>query len=315
MSPSLQRLARLTPFALSLAVLPAGRAWAEEPPPAAEPAPPTEETASSDEAAGEEEPRDCPQIFTEAQRLRSQGKIRAASERYIQCSQPSCPQVIAQECTRAYTEAQRVQPSVTLVARDKGEQLVDVRVLVDGEPFTERLDGRAVPIDPGVHRFTFEVPGKPPLVVEALIVEGEKNKLVTAEFAKPEAPETATTPAREPTPTPVRLEPRPTPVSVYVLGGVGVLALGAGAALRFVADGEVDDLERDCKPYCDEESDVAPVRSKYVASSIAFGAGGLALVTAGVLYLTRGSQPVQTGLSIGPLQRGGGWMGAWSGRF
>ena len=41
-------------------------------------------------------------------------------------------------------------------ARDaKGEDLTEVRLTIDGETVAERLDGRALTLDPGTHTFRF----------------------------------------------------------------------------------------------------------------------------------------------------------------
>ena len=40
---------------------------------------------------GGQPPRDCAQEFESAQRLRKEGKLKAAAEASISCSQPACP--------------------------------------------------------------------------------------------------------------------------------------------------------------------------------------------------------------------------------
>lgn len=269
----------------------------------AEPSAPT--SAASPENA------DCESAISRGRALREKGQLKAASDLFIVCSQPSCPGSVSQECTTLFSETQKLRPSVALVAKDKDRQLVDARVLMDGELLAERLDGRAVLIDPGPHEFRFEVAGRPPVVIQALIAEGEKNKVLVAEFSSSDpAPPAMPAPAvpAEQSGSSHRITP-----GVYVLGGVAVVAAIGGTTLRLIADSEFRDLERTCKPYCTED-DKSPTKTKYVLSTVAFGVGAAALVSAGVMYLVTGhSRSNESAIAVVPTSTGA--IGTWSGRF
>ena len=57
----------------------------------------------------------------------------------------------------------RYPASVVPAAKDKkGRDIVDVKVSIDGKVVTETLDGKALPVDPGVHTFRFETKNAPP---------------------------------------------------------------------------------------------------------------------------------------------------------
>lgn len=266
-----------------------------------------------------ETPAECVQEFESSQTLRKQGKLLEAAEALIACSQPSCPEVLAKDCTDWYAEVQASLPSVTVGARDdRGRTLSNARVYRGDALFAERLDGRAIAMNPGLHQFRFEVPERGAVVVEVLLAEGEKNKPVIGEFPSPVEPR-----AELPAATRVELaevhhpeRPRRPPHAAYIAGGIGVLALGSGVALRLMGASEYDDLEAECAPDCTNDQ-IDPVRFKYTASTIALGLAGAALLTSGVLFVIHGtsSRREWTGLSITPAPRGSGALGGVTGRF
>ena len=66
-------------------------------------------------------------------------------------------------------------PTVVFEAKDAAGAIVfAVKVKMDGDLLAERLQGSALPIDPGEHTFTFEVAGRPSVEKHLMIFEGEK---------------------------------------------------------------------------------------------------------------------------------------------
>ena len=266
---------------------------------------------------------DCVQSFENAQRQRKEGKLKASVESLIACSQPNCPAFISKECTSIYSEVQSSLPSITVRATDgQGQLLTEVDVFVDGELLTKKLDGRAVPIDPGVHEVRFETAGKAPISQKVLVAEGEKNKLVSVEYPapKPTTPEpTAASPTAPiaPVATPQPVEKSGPPIAAYVVGGLGIAAVGAGVILRVVADGEYDDLKGSCSPNCTSD-DTDPVDMKYNLSIASFAVGGAAIATSAVLFILHAGSEKSAptaGLSVGPVAIGQGALATWSGAF
>jgi prolyl-tRNA editing enzyme YbaK/EbsC (Cys-tRNA(Pro) deacylase) len=249
--------------------------------------------------------------------LRKEGKLKSAAEALISCSQPVCPAFIAKECTNLYTETQASLPSVTVRATDgEGQILTSVDVYLDGELVTKTLDGRALTLDPGVHEFRFETEGKPSLTSKVLVAEGEKNKVVAADFPAPQKADVAK-PGTAPLDTapPAPREKAGPPIAAYVVGGIGVAAVGAGVVLRLIADKDYDDYEKSCSPNC-SQSKVDSLDLKYNLSYVALGVGGAALVTSGVLFLVHGSankaEPA-TGFAVAPVTNG--MFASWNGSF
>jgi hypothetical protein len=232
----------------------------------------------------------CVEAFQESQRLSTSGKLLASLDQLIICAQPSCPPFLTRECTTTFERIKSSLPTVTFVARNSaGEPLVDVVVTMDGKKVADKIEGLSVPVDPGLHQFTFQRGEEKAVTVSALVSEGERNKQVVAEFAAPE-PEPAPVPVKAaPTSAPPP-EPEPkkrVPTATYVLGGVGIAALATGITFRLLGSSDFNELVADCGRSC-EQSDVDRVKTKYTISSIGLGVGAGALVAAGVVLLVGG---------------------------
>lgn len=240
----------------------------------------------------------CANKFEDGQRLRKEGKLKAASEALIACSQQECPAFIAKECTSLYSEAQGSLPSVIIRVTDgQGQSLTDVTVQIDGTPLAEQLDGRAIAIDPGMHEFRVERAGSKPVIVKTLVAEGEKNKVVAAEFDSGAKTATTTPPAIS--------KPPPSKLPAILIGGLGIAAAGAGTALYFMANSDYDDAKSSCSPNC-SDSKVKSIDNKYLYSEIAWGVGGAAVITSAVLLLVQSgssqeSPPSNTAWAVGPV--------------
>src|SRR5262249_35454795 len=96
----------------------------------------------------------CARAAEQGQDLRTEGRFVKARQRFIECSHPSCPNLVRADCVRWLGELSPSIPTVVLVATTDGRDLEDVSVSLDGEPFVSTLDGRAEPVDPGPHVFT-----------------------------------------------------------------------------------------------------------------------------------------------------------------
>jgi hypothetical protein len=259
----------------------------------------------------------CASNFEDGQRLRKEGKVKAASEALIACAQAECPAFIANECTKLYSEAQTSLPSVTVRVLDAASQpATNVKVVVDGEPLAKELDGRAIPLDPGVHEFKVTYEDGTSLEQKVLLAEGEKNKLVTFEPEKPQTDASTKTGAETAMVTP---EKPGSKLASYIVGGVGLAAIGAGVGLHFKANSDYKDAEKSCKPNCDDD-EVNSIDRTYLFSEIAMGVGGAAVVTSVVLFFVQGGfsseKSPTTAWAVGPVGTSLQGVGAsYSGRF
>jgi hypothetical protein len=212
----------------------------------------------------------------------------------------------------------KLLPTVVIEARDKaGGDLIDVHVTVDGNTLTDRLDGLALPLDPGIHQFVFTTAGAPPVERQVVIREGEKGRpiVVTLEPAPP-APPTDPAPL-EPDEAPSR---GGIPTATFVFGGIGALGLASFSYFGIKGRSDAADLEESCgyNKTCTEEQ-VAHVRGELIAADISLGVAIVSLGTAAYFFITRdkgdaapvrGSN-VKADVSLGP----GEGLVTISGRF
>jgi hypothetical protein len=119
----------------------------------------------------------CINANAKAQDLRRDGRLSAARDELRSCSNPSCPAIVRDDCTRRLDELDKAQPTIAFEVKDAfGADLSVVKVSVDGRPLTERLDGSALPVDIGQHVFVFEVAGQRPGIRTLVLTEGEKGR-------------------------------------------------------------------------------------------------------------------------------------------
>src|SRR3954466_3653093 len=93
-----------------------------------------------------------PATAEQAQLARNDGKLRKAHAELLICTAMECPAELRSDCA---TWAKQVDAAmarlVPHVTDARGREVLGVRVLVDGEPVAERVDGRGIDVDPGVH--------------------------------------------------------------------------------------------------------------------------------------------------------------------
>ncbi|WP_437564178.1 hypothetical protein [Sorangium sp. So ce542] len=271
--------------------------------------------------------RACAAAYERAQGLRRDGKLLAAREALIACSQPTCPAAAVADCGPWLAEVEKSLPTVVIAARDAhGRERLDVRVLVDGRPLAAALDGKALPVDPGPHTFRYEPASGPAVEERVLIREGEKNRAITvtlgasstaapasppppaaptpASTAAPPAPPAPTAappapsapPAAPSAPPPAPSAPPPAPSAPSEEPAVPGLvwasgALGAAGLAVFAVAGALSlSAEADLRATCAPRcpgDDVRAIRVQHAIADVGLGVGVLALGAATWLYLTR----------------------------
>jgi len=245
----------------------------------------------------------CIAAYEQGQKLKHDGKLKDARKQFLVCMQDTCPALFRKDCDQWLNEVDQTMPSVVFAAKGpKKEDLAEVTVYIDGEKVLDALDGKAIQLDPGNHIIKYEHGDLPPIEQSVLIRVGEKNRALTASFAKPkgdgEAPD----------------QPggsRPVPAMTWVLGGLGLVALGSFSYFGLTGKSDADKLQ-DCKPYC-AEADVDSARQKLLIADVSLGVGLVSLGAATYLFLTRPSASEEaptTGFrwQLAPLP-GGGFAG------
>lgn len=224
----------------------------------------------------------CIAAHVEGQRLRKAGKLKGARDAFVQCSKPGCPSLLVEDCTGLLAGVESALPTVVFEASDaRGGDVAEARVTAGGVTLAERLDGKAIELDPGEYVFRFERPKERAVEQVVVVREGDKARKISARFGA--GPEGAPVKKRAVTP------------AFWAVGAVGVVGVvlfaslgGAGLAKR----GGLDD--RGCKPNCPSD-DVDTIRGLFLGADISLGIGVAALAVAPILYFTSPTITITTG--------------------
>jgi hypothetical protein len=220
--------------------------------------------------------------------LRADGKLSAARAELASCMEASeCNADARRRCAAEQQTLANEMPSVVVHAHDgRGNDLVDVSVTLDGEPFVSKLDGLALSIDPGEHKFVFTRAGQEPVEQSALIEAKDKFKLVTVELPDAELLRQraqSESPAERPARSPERL------IAGLSLAGVGVAGIVAFAVVGADARDEEQELEDlNCKPDC-SQGRVDSVSTRYTIANVSLVVGIASLGAAAWVLLTGSS--------------------------
>jgi hypothetical protein len=239
-------------------------------------------------------PDACVRAYEGAQENRLEGRLRAAGENLLECAQATCPAFIRHDCTRWLEEVQTAQPTVVFVARREGRELDTVTITCNEQRVAERLDGRAIRLDPGKQSCRFEALASAPVTLALLVLEGQKNRIVEVDLA----------PRTDP-PPPVASEPRHEPRSTLrpaplVLAGAAVLGVAGFAALGASGLSAEHRLRDTCAPDC-AASEVQSVRLRYRLADISLGVGLLSAAAASYLYWrSTPERPLDVAVNVGP---------------
>lgn len=224
--------------------------------------------AGTPAAPGEPSNTQCIDANESAQRLLRAGSLAQAREQVKLCVIESCPEPIRADCNDLGKAIEAAMPKVTFDARDKaGTQVTAVRVIMDGQPFLERLDGNPVPVEPGKHKFVFESPGLP-RTTKTLVFKAGEHRGERVDMIDMTGPLLRTT--------------------GLVVAGIGVISIGYGTFRAFQAKSTYDDALEHCPNgpnSCseagadggDEAHDQAAAATTTIALGSILVAGGLAV--------------------------------------
>jgi hypothetical protein len=225
--------------------------------------------------------------YENSQVLRRQGRLLDAREALAACSRQECPPLVRSDCGTWLEEVDRAIPSVIVQATVGGAETAAVAVSIDGKVVTERLDGKAIVTDPGLHTFRFETPGFLPVETSLVIREGEHYRALPVAFASH--------PARLPSDRPLETA-RPVPLAAWILGGVGVAGVGTFLAMGILGNLQRERLKEQCAPFC-SPSDVDIVQRNYIAADTSLAVAIVSLALGSVVFLSRPEVPVRVSLT------------------
>jgi hypothetical protein len=262
----------------------------------------------------------CISASDQGQELRDNGNYRRAREAFASCARAACPALVRRDCAQWQAELEESWPSVVVSARDeRGNDLADVQVLLDGEPLVAKLDGRPVRVDPGEHKLRIEADGHPPIEQRLVVRAGEKNRVIEVRIASTGDASVQTDHATAPGESESALNAKRT--SALVFGGLALVAFGTEA--YFGLSGMSDRnglLSQPCAQTSTcSASAVDSIRTKFTVADIALGVGLASGALSVYLFLT--SAPTKSGdtstrsaqVDLAPLPGGG--AATLSGRF
>jgi hypothetical protein len=246
----------------------------------------TSEISRADEGDTKDEKEECASSYENAQKLRREGKLSDARKELVHCGSATCPALLTPYCVQWLREVDASLPSVVVVARDpKGAETDDVRVFLDGQLATSRLDGRPISLDPGKHHFRYEHDGSPILEEDVFMHTGEQNRRLELSF---KAFPVIATPWVPPPPEPFPAWP------LYTAFGMGIAGIGVGAVMGGLALSTKSSLDDSCHPKgncpANAQGDIDNLATYSTASTIGFIVGGVGVGAGLVLLIVRGVQ-------------------------
>jgi hypothetical protein len=184
-------------------------------------------------------------------------------------------------------------------------------VRVDGTALGSASWGTALPVDPGDHQLQASAPGCAPWNGHVSVAAGATKELVV--------PPLAPMAAQDPPPGERAAPSESRPVAAYVVGGVGLVALGVGTYFGLAAAGKKRDSEKECTPGGCTATGAGLLRDANTAawaSNVGFGVGVASLVVATYLFFTSprradGRQSLGISPVFGASALGLGANGAW----
>ncbi len=237
----------------------------------------------------------CVTAHAHGQAERNAGRLQSARGDFLSCSTSQCPSEIQRECATFLAQVDESMASVVFSAIDAhGNDATQVSVSVDGTLVLTTLTGLSTPLDPGSHAISYTWPDGFEQKQTVVVAQGEKNRRVELR-RPPSEPAVPVANTLAPASAPVKSRP----LAAYVLGGVGVAALGSFAA--FAITGKI--AERDmagCKPFC-EQSQADKMRLRYLIADVSLAVGLVSLGAGGYLYFSASRAPGSGALNGGSL--------------
>jgi hypothetical protein len=282
----------------------------------------------------------CVDANGKGQELRREGSVSAARDQFRACAVASCPSIVRDDCTRRLDEADRAQPTVVFEVQDAtGNDLSAVHTTMDGKPWTEILEGKALAADPGKHVFVFTAAGQAPVSRTVILTEGEKGRrerIVLSATPAPATPSSAApSPARPPSAEPAAsvapgAAASPTPLEgvsgpgaagagsggmgahriIGLTSGIaGLVGLGLGGAFGLLTTSAWNHAKSACggnPSQCTNvpagQSDKSTAETDATVSTVGFVAGGALLAAGAIVFFTAspGGGHATTGWTMAP---------------
>jgi hypothetical protein len=204
--------------------------------------------------------------------------------------------------TEALERAHALEPRLSRLRVDLDQP--GARIISNGVPFSPAAIGSAIAIDPGSYHFEASAPGKRPW---SQTIDIAANQSLAELRVPPLADEPIVTPTPPPIsePPPMTTDSGPDHTLAWALGGVGTAALATGAIFTALAasswskaEGSCADYPYGCTPQGLDHADTAGTRA--TIATVFLLAGGSALATSIVLFVTSTEDPESPELALSP---------------
>ncbi len=230
----------------------------------------------------------------------------------------------AQDRARVRLEETRPRiPKLRLLVRGAAPNTA-LTVHVDGETVPVASLGLDRPVDPGSHHVDVTAGGYNTASGELTLREGETQELNLELVRLPDPEPAAAAPEGTPPKDAPVLRPwvrRPhSRTPAYVSFGLGAAGIAAGSVFGIITLSKTSSLEKLCptRSTCpaSAQSDISTSQATALASTIAFGAGGAALIV-GLYFALRGpvSEPAPTASEVTSRPTLRPWVGLGSAGF
>ena len=228
----------------------------------------------------------CATASDDAQPLRKTGRLRAAKARLLVCVNRACPAMVRDDCASQLAEVERSIPTVVFDVRDReGREITGVKVTIDDAMLADRLDGTALEVDPGSHRFGFAATGTPSVGKDIVVREGEKARIEHVVLGA--APGAVKPSEAIPGGGSGSAGPR---WPMFAAFGVGAAGIAVGSVLGAMALGDASGLRgqagcpQSCPPTAQPQIDA--LHGHQWGSDVALGVGVIGVVVGAVLLFT-----------------------------
>jgi hypothetical protein len=184
-----------------------------------------------------------------------------------------CPTLVHENCTTWLREVETAVPTIVVSVRSAaGVDVTDAEVTLDGRSLPTRRLGTPVELDPGRHLILARRSGAGRVERTVIVSAGEKNRRVVLTLPNPPRRAAAAGVSE-------------TPVWPYWVGGLGVIAIGAGVTLDVIGARRLQGLRDECAPTC-SEGDVSSTRTTIIVGDSLIAGGVVALAVATYALVT-----------------------------
>jgi hypothetical protein len=263
-------------------------------------------THAAGDALADDDRAVCFDAVEKGQSLREAHKLVEARDQFRLCAAATCPATMHADCSNWLSEVEKAIPKVVLSAKDAaGNDVFEVTVTVDDKPLVTKLEGTAIPVDPGAHTFRFQWPDGTSKERQVLVAEGQKDVVVAVSLVPP-AGERPAGPSASPVSPPANVVPSAAPAAPpppehastwrtigWVAGGVGVAGLVVGAIFTGITISDKNDANCNAAKQCTNYASMNSAMSAAPVAGTGLVAGG-ALVVAGTALVLLAHPPQET---------------------